>query len=147
MVDINTIMEELKRKGYRSSVARRAMLKALSKSHVPLSVADLQKSLAKEKMRANKTTLYRELAMLIKEKAVTELRFDDNSKRYELVSEQHHHHLVCVRCENVEDVALERELDAEEKHIARAARFKVLNHSLEFYGLCQECQPAHASYA
>jgi Fe2+ or Zn2+ uptake regulation protein len=40
----------------------------------------------------------------------------------------------------VEDVGLANDLNAIEKKISREYRFKILNHALEFYGLCKNCQ-------
>ena len=91
-------------------------------------------------MPVNKTTIYRELAFLKKQNIILELQFDDNTKRYEIMPANHHHHIVCVRCEKVEDVVLEKDLDAEEKVITQNKKFQILHHSLEFYGICKMCQ-------
>lgn len=141
MSNVENILDNLKERGYRASLARKGIMDALRTSAKPLSVSDICALLKKVKVRFNKTTVYRELAMLAKEKVVLELRFDDQGRRYEIMPEHHHHHLVCLGCEKVEEVVLEKDLDSEEKHIARAKQFNVLNHSLEFYGMCRGCQP------
>jgi len=57
-----------------------------------------------------------------------------------------HHHLVCVACKKVVDLASES-LDrvAAEVPVGQQHGFKVFGHSLQFSGLCPACQePAHA---
>ena len=50
-----------------------------------------------------------------------------------------HHHLICNICNaviEVEDDLLEQ---LEEK-IKKQYKFKILDHSVKFYGICEECQ-------
>lgn len=99
------------------------------------------KELKRKKIAANKTTVYRQLESLLKAGAVTEVRIGDRAKQYELVdSTGHHHHLVCLRCKKVEDIDFPEELERQEKNIWKNKKFKVLQHNLEFFGLCRNCQ-------
>lgn len=147
MRDINHILKILKEKGFRYSKTRKAILDLLMKSPKPLSSPDLQVLLLKKKMAVNKTTIYRELAFLGEQGIIREIQFDDATKRYEIMPDNHHHHVVCINCEKIEDIELERDLDVEEKTIAKNKNFKVLNHSLEFYGICGKCQDRHVTSA
>ena len=61
------------------------------------------------------------------------------SSRYELESLDHHHHIICIDCDKVEDIVLEKYLDSQEQKIMRQKKFKTISHSLEFFGLCAEC--------
>jgi len=140
MQDLSYILVDLKNRGHRITNIRKAILGLLVKSPEPLSSPDLQKLLSKKKTSANKTTVYREIAFLKEQNLVRELRFGENTKRYEIIQDGHHHHIVCVNCEKVEDVELEKDLDAKEKMITRDKGFKIINHSLEFYGICRGCQ-------
>ncbi len=134
------ILVILKEKGYRFVRMRKAILDLLIKSPDPLSSPDIQRLLSKKKIAANKTTVYRQLAFLKKQNFVRELQFGDNIKHYEIMPENHHHHIVCVNCKKIEDVELKKDLDAEEKTITENKNFKVLNHTLEFYSICGKCQ-------
>ncbi len=66
--------------------------------------------------------------------------FHDGVLRYELSDRIHHHHLVCLNCNQVQDVELKQELDDEEKRISRKTKFQIIRHSLEFFGLCVNCR-------
>lgn len=140
MYDSDQILAILKEKGYRFARIRKAILDLLVKSPHPLSSPDIQQLLSKKKIDANKTTVYRQLAFLKEQNLIRELQFKDNAKRYEIVTKNHHHHIVCVDCGHIEDVEAEKDLYYLEKKIAQEKKFKVENHSLEFFGICQKCQ-------
>lgn len=136
---ITLFLEELRKQGYRITNVRKALLLLLAKSKTPLSADEIREELKSKKLQVNKTTVYRELDFLKEQGITQEVEFGDKKKRYEILS-SHHHHVVCVECKKVEDVNLQSDLDAAEKKIAWQKNFKVLNHSLEFFGLCSECK-------
>lgn len=140
MHDSSHILKTLKESGHKFTKVRKFVLDLLIRSPEPLSSPDIQKAFHNKKMPVNKTTIYRELAFLKDKGVIRELQFGDTTKRYEIMPDNHHHHVVCVNCETIEDVVLEKDLDLEEKTIAQIKNFKVLNHSLEFYGICGRCQ-------
>jgi len=81
------------------------------------------------------------LAFLKETGIVKEIQFlHERVKRYELSSLDHHHHLICLKCKKVEDVVLESHLEEQEEKILRSTGFHVLNHSLEFLGICHSCR-------
>lgn len=135
----NTLLQ-LKNKGYRFSEVRNYILTSLSNNKRPLSVSDLQKRLKLEKLYANKTTVYRELNSLKKEGIILELQLKDNKRWYELSSRDHHHHIICVKCDKVEDFD---GCDSEKlinKALKQAPDFaEIINHTVDFFGLCKSC--------
>lgn len=133
------ILQHISDKGYRLTKTRKGILDLLWKKHKPLSAIDIQSALKQRKNPVNKTTVYRELEFLVREKLAEEMVMNDGKRYYEVVSE-HHHHLICVQCKSIDDVVLENEFEREEALIERDAGFKVLNHSLEFFGLCEQCR-------
>lgn len=136
-----TLLADLRDKGERITSVRKAIVEILSAGHNPLSVPELMSSLKKKQLMVNKTTVYRQLELLLFHKVVNEVRFHDRRVRYELnVGDDHHHHLVCIKCHKTEDISFEEDLERQEKIILQKKKFKVLQHSLEFYGLCEKCQ-------
>jgi len=140
MQTLEHILVQLKTDGHRFTQIRKAIIDLLIKSPEPFSSPDLQSLLLQKKISVNKTTVYRELAFLKKQNIVRELQFRDSVKRYEITPENHHHHIVCVNCEKVEDVELKKDLDETERIISKSMNFKIINHSLEFFGLCAKCK-------
>ena len=92
-----------------------------------------------KKYKVNKTSVYRQIEVLLGIKLIKEVDFGDGKKRYERVDLGHHHHLVCDNCKSVSDVTMEKDLEAVEKKIKKLKGFKVQRHSLEFFGLCKKC--------
>lgn len=134
------IIHTLKNNGERITPIRTALIEILGKSKSPQTPQELLAELCKKGFKANKTTVYRQLETLRQFSIVEEVNFADRSKRYELVSENgHHHHLVCLKCQRVEDVEFPTDLEAQEKIIWKKQKFKVLQHSLEFFGICRRC--------
>jgi len=125
----------------RTTPIRTALMSILSHSKQPLTPQELLAALAKQGLSANKTTVYRQLEVLQRYSIVQQVNFADRTKRYELVSDSgHHHHLVCLQCQRIEDVSFPTDLETQEKLIWKQNKFKVVQHSLEFFGLCQSCQ-------
>lgn len=139
MNTVASTAELLKKKGYRRTPIRGALLTALAENKAPLSVLQLQGLLTKKHPSIHKTTVYRELEVLTKEKIVRGVNFTDAVKRYEVMPVNHHHHLVCLVCGNIEDMELRKDLDRIEKRIMKSRKFNVTRHSLEFYGICNSC--------
>lgn len=129
------IIENLKKSGLKITSVRKQILGMLKNSAKPLTAHEIL-----SEIDANKTTIYREIDTLLKAGYLNEVDFGDRNKRYELTSLGHHHHLICVKCHQVEDVVLKETLFNEEKLISNANKFKVLRHNLEFFGYCHNCQ-------
>ena len=133
------IISKLKREGFRSTKIREAILFLFCLSKKPLSCQDIQKHLDKKSINANKTTVYRELGFLKTKNIIEEFQLDDGVKRYE-ISSNHHHHAICVKCRKIDCIELKQELKSQEAQIQKNNKFKIISHSLEFYGLCRKCQ-------
>ena len=135
----NTLLK-LKNKGYRFSEVRNLILTSLDNNKRPLSVTDFQQSLKLKKVSANKTTIYRELDSLKKEGIILELQLKGNKRWYELSSRDHHHHIICVDCDKVEDFAGCDSKNLVNKALKQAPDFaEITNHTVDFFGLCKLC--------
>lgn len=132
------ILAAMKEAGFRKSSAREALLTALSVDRRPVSVQDMMVRIKANGKSFNKTTLYRELEALTRAGHVKELTLRNDVALYELAGD-HHHHLTCVSCGEVRDVHLRESLCRTEQVIAKREGFRILDHSLEFFGLCGKC--------
>ena len=108
------------------------VLNFLENSEVPVSVPEILK-----KIKANKTTIYRELDKFVSDGLINEVEFGDGKKRYE-IEKSHHHHLVCKSCGKIENI----EIDEEKllKKIKAQSTFLIEKHSIEFFGKCSTCK-------
>lgn len=92
------------------------------------------------------SSLYRSLTVLEECGVVVPHHGQRGVTRYELAEwlSGHHHHLVCVECGRVDDVALpataEREMETIAASVGRTADFVAVGHTLEIEGRCGGCR-------
>ena len=132
-------LDQLTTAGHRITAVRRLIIDLLNQSKKPATALELQNIVTKKLRPVNKTTIYRELELLLANKIIIEINFGDNKKRYEIAGLPHHHHLVCSNCDRVEDVFVTQDLNKLEQKISKEKSFTIHSHSLEFFGLCQDC--------
>lgn len=138
---IEELIQRIRTAGLRMTEPRRRLLSVFLDSQMPLSAKNLLGRLADFGIEVNKTTVYREIESLIKIGVLKSIQLGERSTYYELASTEHHHHLVCLGCNRVEDVDMnESSIAKQEQKIASERRFQISYHALEFFGLCQQCQ-------
>ena len=99
---------------------------------------DLHKSIRLKNPHIGYTTVYRTMKLLCDAGLATERRFDDGVTRYE-IEQQHHDHLVCLRCGKIIEIECQM-IEATQTEIADAYNFRSLRHRHELYGHCESCQ-------
>src|SRR5687767_16003751 len=129
------VLEKLKRQGHRITKTRRQILQILG-GRKPMSASELLDGLEALGNKVNKTTVYRELWFLKEGGFLQEVSFGEGRSRFELVSENCHHHLVCESCGDIEDIVLDEKLIMSQIK----GNFELRRHSIEFFGLCISCQ-------
>ncbi len=133
---MDAIINLIKKKGQRLTMQKKEVLKALHKK--PQTVLQIFNSIKSKNSSIDKVTIYRILTGLIELKIVKEINLGSREGCYELSNCEHHHHLVCENCGQIEDVKLCE--DTILKEVKKQSSFKVKNHSLEFFGTCKKCQ-------
>ena len=140
---------KLKGFGYKITEGREAILEFLASSENHVSAEDIYKAIHSEYPNVGLTTIYRTLDILEKMSLVYCFDFGDGRARYELAEgpkgAHHHHHLVCTSCNRVidytdfikEEVKL---LTETEKGLSEKYNFRITNHLIQFYGVCDSCQ-------
>ncbi|MFP3901059.1 MAG: Fur family transcriptional regulator [Acidimicrobiia bacterium] len=123
---------------------RRTLVEVLATSDAPLSIPQL---LDRASSLAQSST-YRNLTVLEDAGIVHRIVTADEFARYELAEHltEHHHHLVCSGCGEVEDFTvpdgLESDIDAALRRIASRRGFAVDHHRLDLVGACVRCRTA-----
>ena len=133
-MNTNSQYQDLKSYGLRITPIRKQLVDLLRGTDLPITVSEILAYI-----KANKTTIYREITSLLARGFLIEINFGDRAKRYELADRGHHHHLVCISCKSITDIQLSDDFKKEEKHIEVKENFKVQRHNLEFFGTCQNC--------
>ena len=130
-------LTHLKKQGYRITKTRRLLLEIFQSEPKPQTEIQLRQKLAQVGVSVNKTTVYRELAQLQGQHIIRQVNFSDGKKRFEL-DQGHHHHFICQNCLKIFDVNL-KDCKLLEKQINKQKKIHIINHSLEFFGLCAQC--------
>ena len=134
--------------GYRFTVPRQVILDALDRTSKHLSAEDIYLTVHRTYPNVGLTTIYRTLELLQEMGLVFKFDFGDGRARYELAEgpqgARHHHHLVCTSCNRVIDYTdfIDEEVDLlnkTKKGLSEKFNFKITNHIIQFYGLCERC--------
>lgn len=131
--------DELKEASLKATPTRLAVLGILESSDKPIDVASITKYLYKNKIRADKTTVFRIINSFTDRGITKQLQLNEGKFRYEHASKKDHHHLICESCGSIEDISDTFIADIQNK-IKRNKKFLVKRHSLEFFGICKDCQ-------
>ena len=140
------LLATLTERGVRLTRPRRAVVDALAKSHGPVSVADIHAGL--DDRRVDLGSVYRTVALLCRLDVVRPTDTSTTTQRFELTERftGHHHHLVCRRCGDIQDVdgclLQDQALARLVRRIRQVARFQVTEHDIRLYGICARCAPA-----
>lgn len=127
-------------KGLRVTAYRLLLLEYFFSHTRPVSVGEIMHFFESKNMYPNKTTIYRELECFKNNALLSELDLGDDRKRYELSHLDHHHHLICKRCNHIQDFSFDENIELLEKNILKNNHFLITDHSFEFYGLCATCR-------
>ncbi len=125
----------------RYTSGRKAVIQALSEVEGPRSAAELSEIVGDS---VPLSSLYRTLAVL-EDAGVVAPHFSKNLARYELAEwlAGHHHHLVCIDCGTIDDIAIPETLEVRVEEIVTAigdiSKFRASNHALEVEGTCARC--------
>lgn len=122
---------------------RLLVAEALTRERVALSAQELHERIRATRQHIGLATVYRALEAQVADGMATRLERPGHVYVYAPCVPEHHHHLVCTRCQRVEDLD-ETILRPVLRSIRDRHRFDVDHAQLDFYGLCQRCreQPA-----
>lgn len=131
----------LKVNGLKFTIQREVILEMLYNSDEHLTPEGLH-HLIQEKhpdLNTGIATVYRTLSLLEDSAMVTSLSFGAQGKKYELGAKDHHDHIICTECGSISEF-VDEEIELKQKKIAEKLGFQMQEHSMQIYGICQECQ-------
>ncbi|MFP4380768.1 MAG: Fur family transcriptional regulator [Candidatus Sumerlaeia bacterium] len=134
----------MKKQIFRMTQQRKIILEELRKVTSHPTAQEIFDIVKNRLPRISLGTVYRNLDVLTDQNLVLKLptegglgnRFDANVHP--------HAHIACVYCHRVDDVpGTSLVADRAEEKAAEETSYKVMSHSLEFQGICPECQARH----
>lgn len=134
------VLDKLEGLAYRITPQRKAILQVLEDNRGKhLSAEQIYLKVRKKRANIGMATVYRTLDALDNLGILHKTSFDEGLYRYEFCTEdRHHHHLICLTCGNI--VEIEEDLLQYLKQKVEDKGFKVEDHNLVIYGVCQNCQ-------
>ncbi len=118
---------------------RQVILEELRKVKSHPTANDICDMVRKRLPRIGLGTVYRNLDLLAGRGIIKKLEVGGEQKRFDGDISQHYH-IRCVECGCVEDIAVERQADLD-KSAAACCDYKVLDHHVQFNGICGKCMP------
>jgi len=145
MVDTDEVIDELKgivkKRGLKYTQQREVVLNVILHSEGHLTAEEIY-NLTKEKRPDSNigiATVYRALNFLEEINLITSITFGTDGKKYESNQKEHHDHLICTNCGKIVEF-VDDEIENRQDKIAKKNNFKIASHSMQLYGICEDCQ-------
>lgn len=130
----------LKKAGLKNTQPRRRILEIMDKGpNHHMSAEDIYRELVEAGEEIGLATVYRVLTQFEEAGLVVRHHFEGGQSVFELDHGEHHDHLVCVKCNRVEEFC-DDDIEKRQQEIAKKAGFTITDHSLNIYGICSVCQ-------
>jgi Fur family ferric uptake transcriptional regulator len=137
-VEIKALGLYLEQNHLKHTKQRELILAAFLEAKRHITSEDLYQTVRELHPNIGYTTVYRTMKLLVEAGLATERRFDDGITRYE-IEQEHHDHLVCLKCGGIEEFESEM-IEDTQNEIAKHHDFQVLRHRHELYGHCRNCR-------
>lgn len=138
MPELESIVGRLQALGYRATPARMSVVAAVLAQNGHFSVDDI----LRQARNVGRATVFRTMRLLAELDIVCRVLLEDGSLHYRLSRRtRHHHHVVCVSCDNVQALD-DCTVGDSIRDLAAATGYEIEGHWLEFYGRCAECRSA-----
>lgn len=134
----DTIIQKLRENDHKITPQRLAIVKIIAESNGHPSVENIYDQIKKDFPTMSLATVYRNIVLIKSLGEVLELGFPDGSNRYDGNKPYPHPHVICIKCKKIVDPDLDS-LDEIKKEVALETNFKILNHRLDFFGICSDC--------
>ncbi|MDJ0669175.1 MAG: transcriptional repressor [Desulfobacterales bacterium] len=136
---LHQMLAKLKEHDFRLTPQRLAVLKVLAASEGHPTVEGIYETVRAEFPTTSIATIYKTVNLLKQLNEVLELGFPDGSNRYDGNKPYPHPHVICTQCQKIIDPNLGslKELTNE---VIKETGFQILNHRVDFFGTCRECQ-------
>src|SRR4030043_551729 len=129
-----------KEKKLRLGLPRLLIYQELSLVGIPSGPQELYQRLLKKQRKIGLTSIYRSLDLFESLGMVFKI-INGSSVKYKLCEiEDHHHHIICKACGNVVELNF-CDISDWSKKVTESTGYQVIDHQLNFYGLCKACKP------
>jgi Fur family transcriptional regulator, peroxide stress response regulator len=140
-MDADAIKRSLESSGLRCTAQRYAVMAFLMDHRGHPTAAEIFEAVNRVDPRSSRATTYNNLRDLVRVGLVREVAVEGRAGRFD-VKGMRHHHFICDRCGNVEDI----EWYDVPRPVSRSLGKRIVREcELIFRGLCTKCAPRRAS--
>lgn len=136
---LDQMLTKLREHDFRVTPQRLAVLKVLAASAGHPTVERIYETVRAEFPTTSIATIYKTVNLLKQLNEVLELGFPDGSNRYDGKKPYPHPHVICTTCRKIIDPNL-GSLNDLTQEVIRETGFRILNHRVDFFGTCRDCQ-------
>jgi Fur family ferric uptake transcriptional regulator len=128
---MENLIDSLKSSGAKLTRPRKIVLKSLIKINRPSTLKEIHQ----ESDSIDFASVYRTIKLFCSIGIVNEIYLGEKQARYEVNNDKHHHHIFCEECGKIQklDMCILNKVE-------KISNYKISNHSIEFIGLCPDCQ-------
>lgn len=139
LINNHDCKDELKRVDVKITPVRLFAMKFFESAKQPVDVAQILSYFKNNNIKADPATIFRMVNVFVEKGILKRIDFGEGKTRYELSNKGDHHHLICTSCGHIESVE-DSHMSNFEAEIKNNKGFIVKSHSLEFFGICLNCQ-------
>lgn len=138
--EMQVFLEYIEQKQLKLTPHRELILETFLKHEGHRSVEDIYRVVRESDPRIGYTTVYRTMKILLACGLARAIDLADGITRYEhLYNHEHHDHMICMQCgKSIE--FYNAEIESIQDSASEQLGFKVLDHKLQIFGLCNECR-------
>ncbi len=134
------LKETLQKEGLRCTQQRQEIWNELRSSEKHRDAEEIFITLRNRGLNVSRATVYRTIDVLVKNNLINKLDIGDGRARFEYNDKYiHHDHLVCTKCGKIIEFYND-EIEELQNDIAKQHNFKLLDHSHQLFGICEDCQ-------
>ena len=122
---------KIKKSGIKITPGREKILSCLKENSAPLSMNEIHEKIEK----VDFASVYRNIKRFCDIGIVREINMGDKKTRYELINNEHFHHIICTECGKIEKIDI-----CFLSKIKEMTDFEITNHHMEFTGKCPDCK-------
>ena len=138
--NLNLLIDALRNEGMRYTKQREIIWDEICRSSDHRDAEEIYLKINKNRRNVSRATVYRTIDVLVKNNLVRQLELGDGRKRFEnKLDSKHHDHIVCQKCGKIAEFSDEK-IESRQKEVAESLGYILLDHNLNMYGLCPDCQ-------
>lgn len=121
----------------RNTLQKQIVMHALKEMYNHPTASQVYEHVHKDYPSISKATVFRILNSACEDQEIMKIMSQDKEVHYEMMNPPHYH-MRCRRCGKIQDAPLLYQAQFDEMQ-KKFGDFQVEGHSIEFYGLCNEC--------